>query len=465
MKRFFVCFAVLTVMFCTIGCNKLEWSDNIVEGDWFDAQLYCERLEEKGEKDWRLPTIDELRTLVTGCEATQPGGYCKISEKNGDLSLLDITVDCNGCNDLDGKGHGKFQGAPYYFWSSSETLGDQFSAFGVNYRNGAIYSEFKHNDKPVRCVRGGKYKYVGETIDEDKTSGLKWTGRLHQSSRQTAANYCANSTYAGWAPWRLPTPDELEAIDTKNGKSKIGDTGCLISSTGKNSCFSHEKGDDGKYFRCVSGNIFNIEDKESGLKFSSPQSKDFDCNKLDENGITWRNSTDYESKLFKSTIFAWKGYKRCVNGKVLFYTDNKNGLMWSSKSPKRMEWEDAVAYCKNLNEGNLSDWRLPTISELRTLIQNCPATETGGECKVTDSCLSSNECFDDACKSCYHDYDRDKFSKLGENHYAELWSSSVLSDYPGNAWYVDFYRGGSVDDDIIKNVTSHHNVRCVRKSN
>ena len=458
MKRFFVCSAVLSVMFCTIGCNKLEWSDNIVEGDWFDAQLYCEKLEEKGEKDWRLPTIDELRTLVTGCEATQPGGYCKISEKNGDLSLLDITVDCNGCNDLDGKGHGKFQGAPYYFWSSSETLGDQFSAFGVNYRNGAIYSEFKHNDKPVRCVRGGKYKYVGETIDEDKTSGLKWTGRLHQSSRQTAANYCANSTYAGWAPWRLPTPDELEAIDTKNGKSKIGDTGCLIGSIGKKYYFSQEKGDDGKYFRCVSGKVFNIEDKESGLKFSSPQDKDFDCQKLQENNLTWREPIYDEKVKFSSKVFQWKGTKRCVNGNVVLFTDKSTGLMWSSRS-QEMRWEDAVAYCKNLNEGNLSDWRLPTINELRTLIQNCPATEPKGACRVTNNCLSEEKCWNISdCRGCdRNDFGKidSKYSKLGTQD--TLWSSSKLDD-PSvgyETWLVNF-------DNAYIYSGSRAYVRCVR---
>ncbi|HDT11782.1 MAG TPA: PEGA domain-containing protein [bacterium] len=57
-----------------------------------------------------------------------------------------------------------------------------------------------------------------------------------------------------------------------------------------------------------------------------------------------------------------------------------SGLKWSKKAPSRMNWSDAMKYCENLKEDGHSAWRLPTISELRTLIKNCPATQTGGAC-------------------------------------------------------------------------------------
>jgi hypothetical protein len=53
----------------------------------------------------------------------------------------------------------------------------------------------------------------------------------------------------------------------------------------------------------------------------------------------------------------------------------------------------AKTFCKNITEGGHNDWRLPTISELRTLYQYCPNLEPGGECKVTDSCLSYHDCY------------------------------------------------------------------------
>lgn len=61
---------------------------------------------------------------------------------------------------------------------------------------------------------------------------------------------------------------------------------------------------------------------------------------------------------------------------VAHYIDNEDGtvtdastdLMWEQKPDgKPMTWEEALAYCTNLNLGKYKDWRLPTIKELGTL--------------------------------------------------------------------------------------------------
>jgi hypothetical protein len=55
------------------------------------------------------------------------------------------------------------------------------------------------------------------------------------------------------------------------------------------------------------------------------------------------------------------------NGTV---TDETTGLMWQQvTSEKIMNWNQAVVYCKNLKIGNYKKgWRLPTITELRSLV-------------------------------------------------------------------------------------------------
>jgi len=51
-------------------------------------------------------------------------------------------------------------------------------------------------------------------------------------------------------------------------------------------------------------------------------------------------------------------------------TDPSTGLMWQKvASPDAKTWEEALSYCKNLNLGGYSDWRLPDITELISLVQ------------------------------------------------------------------------------------------------
>ncbi len=132
------------------------------------------------------------------------------------------------------------------------------------------------------------------------------------------------------------------------------------------------------------------------------------------------------------------------------------GLQWSKKAPERMNWSSALEYCKNLEEEGYSDWHLPNISELRTIIINCPGSQAGGDCRVKDpDCLSSNCWSRDSC-SC--DGSEESYSALGDDKNTWLWSSSERSDGSKHAWYVTFL-GGKVRDDY-KNYNRY--VRCAR---
>jgi hypothetical protein len=115
------------------------------------------------------------------------------------------------------------------------------------------------------------------------------------------------------------------------------------------------------------------------------------------------------------------------------------GLLWSDSSSGEMGWEDAADYC--LAKGG----RLPTISELRKLIQDCPATEypkptylhDNDWCGATDSCLSSS-CRNKVCEGCVAGYSKG-YSFFG--HKGTYHSSSVLEKSNMQPWYVDFSAG------------------------
>jgi len=55
------------------------------------------------------------------------------------------------------------------------------------------------------------------------------------------------------------------------------------------------------------------------------------------------------------------------NGTV---TDEATGLMWQQETIQNnmMSWRQALSYCERLNLGGHTDWRLPTIKELLSLV-------------------------------------------------------------------------------------------------
>jgi len=143
-------------------------------------------------------------------------------------------------------------------------------------------------------------------------------------------------------------------------------------------------------------------------------------------------------------------------------TDTDSDLIWQvTDLPGIRHWQEAVDYCEQLDLDGHTDWRLPSISELRTLIRGCPATVTGGTCGVTDSCAET-ECRDDTCAGCPHlqgpggedCYWPDDFTDC-----TGYWCSTSVSDDTSKAYTVGFGRGRIM---IYNKTTISSGTRCVR---
>ena len=114
-------------------------------------------------------------------------------------------------------------------------------------------------------------------------------------------------------------------------------------------------------------------------------------------------------------------------------------LIWSDRSSNEMNWNSAKQYCEDLTEGGYSDWRLPNIDELRTLLI---ADRVSNRCRVSErnNCLSG-DCW--SCSTCTQKgtqksdsrgcsdwgtaYSDGRYSRLGDGQ-VWLWSSSTRSD-------------------------------------
>lgn len=80
--------------------NGLIWehmppNEYLLQGE---AYAYCDSLVLAGYDDWHLPTLNELRSLIVGCEATEPDGSCGLTDECAENSCGGDN--CNGCTPL-----------------------------------------------------------------------------------------------------------------------------------------------------------------------------------------------------------------------------------------------------------------------------------------------------------------------------------------------------------------------------
>jgi hypothetical protein len=117
------------------------------------------------------------------------------------------------------------------------------------------------------------------------------------------------------------------------------------------------------------------------------------------------------------------------DSKTSIVSDSYSGLMWQDNmeaETKTLNWEKAIDYCENMTLGGYSDWRLPNINELLTIVD-----------------YTSKET-----------YMNKHFMYFKTNYY---WSSTVYNGtYP---WFVYFDSGSS---NYYNNKTVSYYVRCVR---
>jgi hypothetical protein len=144
---------------------KLLWqkSPPEVKKTWNDAKLYCDNLTLAEYADWRLPLIDELRSLIIGCPKSMLGGACPVTDTCG----CGYTDDCYGCSPMSGPGaegcyfasvfNGVCKPCGLYcsvaYWSSTVNAPNTGQAWVVSFDLGYMYGDGKTAKHYVRCVR------------------------------------------------------------------------------------------------------------------------------------------------------------------------------------------------------------------------------------------------------------------------------------------------------------------------
>ena len=137
-KMLFLMLCIATAMFGANGLYRdgtkgvvvdtrtgLMWQDNAVGStmNWTTAITTCENLTLGGYADWRLPNINELKSIR-------------------DMSRSSPAIDTT------------FANTASLCWSSTTYVADTAYAWSVYFVNGGVYNFDKSDSWYVRCVRG-----------------------------------------------------------------------------------------------------------------------------------------------------------------------------------------------------------------------------------------------------------------------------------------------------------------------
>ncbi len=338
------------------------------------AQTYCDNLKLAGVSDWRLPTINELRTLVRGVSTTMTAGKCPTTDSCSNQDECNKDKDntkgfgnaCLGCQALDPK----YDAALAYLTAADCQLStrqlDNTECYRVPALTGPCSGDW--SSTPNTSTTGTTTKafwYLNFqrgliNSDADMLSGANWVRCVRTGS---AADLPENQP-------EYPVVNQGECIRDRD---------------------------------CAAG-TYCLQNK---------------CMPIPEE--TW--------------------------------ADTVSGLVWQTLVPETKTWADAKTYCEGLTLGGKDDWRLPSITELKTL-SSCAET---AKCGVSDTCSGYTSCGGSICKKgCASGNYLPEI--LGLNIYSHWSVTEEEQTAAENAWTITFSTGGIEYLDKGWKFT----VRCVR---
>ncbi|MCB1157131.1 MAG: DUF1566 domain-containing protein [Leptospiraceae bacterium] len=212
---------------------------------------------------------------------------------------------------------------------------------------------------------------VSNGIVLDNNTGLMWEQEHHDTrvSYADAVSHCTQLRTGNYSDWRIPTIRELFSINNANGDQNTTNAFYL----------------DSAYFNFNYPTSVELTGthttKMMGQTWSSTARPDdstinYFYNFLDGHIKSNFNNSSNSTLFYRcvrgdKTVFATNNYKDNGDGTV---TDNNTGLIWQQSNGEQstgdyqFTWQEALSYCENLSLAGKTDWRLPDIKELQSIV-------------------------------------------------------------------------------------------------
>lgn len=203
------------------------------------------------------------------------------------------------------------------------------------------------------------YTDLGNGAVKDNVTCLVWekANPATQGTWQASADRCAalaTSNYAGFNDWRMPTRVEMASITDVNNGAK-GFASIFMVTSGY-------YGTSSWWYETITGQ------NTSGFQFG------YGTNGFTSNAVAM-SGTNNVARCVRgngageaANAFAKEppNHYTIAAGEV---TDNYTGLTWQQAySPALMDWTAAPAYCAGLSLNGHTGWRVPTLNELASTV-------------------------------------------------------------------------------------------------
>ncbi|WP_022850868.1 DUF1566 domain-containing protein [Limisalsivibrio acetivorans] len=310
--------------------------------------------------------------------------------------------------------------------------------------SGKGYDADYTGNQPSYTVTGG--------IVTDKVTGLMWMqstdldddGDLadvdDKLSYDDAVTYCAELELGGYSDWRLPDIKTLYSLILFTGTDPTSYTGTDTEGLDLfiDGSFSRTFGDQDNGERLIDGQYIsstkyvyttmNGDETVFGVNFVDGRIKGYPV------AIGGGDKLFYLSCVRGNGDYGKNSYTDNGDGTV---TDSATGLMWQRGDSASSSFEDAVSTCESASTAGYSDWRLPNVKELQTLVDYSRSPDTTGSAAI-DPVFSSTSFLNEE----------------GATDWGYYWSSTTHASYGGNGRsgsYVSFgralgYMNGNIMD-------------------